>query len=61
MEDDTSAFTIEINLEGIRIIHSALDFSYKNWSGGDAQDQIDLEEVRRIFYKILLEHQFENS
>ena len=58
MQDDY--YQIELPIEAVRLIHKSLDFHYKKWAGGEPQEQEDLHMMRDNFYRIILEHQFEN-
>ena len=53
-------YQIELPIEAVRLIHNSLDFHYKKWPGGPPQEQEDIQMMRDNFYKIILEHQFEN-
>jgi len=59
MEDD-EYWSIELNIKGIRLIHSGLSQAVDKWSGGDADEQQDLIAMRDNFYKLILEYQFDN-
>ena len=58
MNDDY--YQIELPIEAVRLIHKSLDFHYQKWAGGHPQEQEDLLMMRDNFYKIILEHRFEN-
>ena len=53
-------YNIELPIEAIRIIHKGLSQAVEKWSGGEPQEQEDLIAMRDNFYRIVLEHQFEN-
>ena len=53
-------YQIELPIEAVRLIHKSLDFHYQKWAGGEPQEQEDLQMMRDNFYKIILEHRFEN-
>jgi len=53
-------YNIELPIEAIRIIHKGLCQAVEKWSGGEPQEQEDLIAMRDNFYRIVLEHQFEN-
>ena len=59
MEDD-EYWSIELNIKGIRLIHSGLSQAVDKWSGGDADEQQDSIAMRDNFYKLILEYQFDN-
>ena len=52
-------YSIETSIDGIRIIHRGLVLALKNWAGGDPQEQIELIKMKENFYRMILEHQFE--
>ncbi len=58
--DEEGYYHIELPIEGIRLIHTGLSQAVERWPGGDAEEQIDLIMMRDNFYKIMLEHKFEN-
>ena len=58
--DDDQYWSIELNIKGIRLIHSGLDQAVKKWSGGNPDEQQDLIAMRDNFYKLILEYQFDN-
>ena len=60
MEDD-SYVSIELNIDAIRIIHTGLSQAVQKWSGGDPDEQSNLIAMRDNFYKLILEHQFNNE
>ena len=51
---------LELPIEGIRLIHTGLSQAVERWPGGDAQEQENLIMMRDNFYRIVLEHQFDN-
>ena len=58
MEDEY--WSIELNIKGIKLIHSGLSQAVEKWSGGHPDEQQDLIAMRDNFYKLILEYQFEN-
>ena len=58
--DDEGYYHIELPIEGIRLIHTGLSQAVKSWPGGDPAEQLDLIMMRDNFYKIILEHRFDN-
>ena len=58
MEDEY--WSIELNINGIRLIHTGLSQAVEKWSGGDPEEQQDLIAMRDNFYKLILEYQFDN-
>ena len=59
MEED-EYWSIELNIKGIKLIHLGLSQAVEKWSGGDPVEQEDLLAMRDHFYRIMLEHRFEN-
>jgi hypothetical protein len=59
MEED-EYWSIELNIKGIRLIHSGLSQAVEKWSGGDPDEQQDLIAMRDNFYKLILEYQFDS-
>jgi hypothetical protein len=42
------------------VIHTGLSQACNKWAGGDPVEQEDLLTMRDHFYRIILEHRFEN-
>ena len=60
MEDDFQYYHLELPIEAVRVIHTGLSQAVEKWSGGDPAEQEDLLAMRDHFYRIMLEHSFEN-
>lgn len=58
--EDEEYWSIELNIKGIRLIHKGLSQAVEKWSGGDPEEQQNLIAMRDNFYKLILEHQFDN-
>ena len=58
--EEEEYWSIELNINGIRLIHTGLSQAVEKWSGGDPQEQQDLIAMRDNFYKLILEYQFDN-
>jgi|TARA_B100000497_G_C7665847_1_gene401434 hypothetical protein len=58
--DEEGYYHIELPIEGVRLIHTGLSQAVQRWPGGDAQEQEDLIMMRDNFYRIILEHRFDN-
>jgi|TARA_R100001509_G_scaffold68877_1_gene38178 hypothetical protein len=61
MEQDDQYYRLELPIEAVRVIHTGLSQAVNKWSGGDPMEQEDLLSMRDHFYRIMLEHQFENT
>tara|TARA_R100001480_G_scaffold72594_1_gene83584 strand:- start:425 stop:616 length:192 start_codon:yes stop_codon:yes gene_type:complete len=59
MEDD-HYYNIELNIRGIRLIHTGLKQAVEKWAGGEPEEQEDLISMRDNFYRLVLEHQFQS-
>ena len=59
MEDD-QYYSIELNIRGIRLIHTGLKQAVEKWGGGEPEEQEDLISMRDNFYRMVLEHQFQS-
>ena len=59
-DDDGEYWSIELNIQAVRLIHKGLSQAVNKWSGGDPQEQEDLISMRDNFYKMILEYQFNN-
>ena len=58
--DEDSYYHLELPIEAVRIIHTGLSQAVEKWSGGDPMEQEDLLTMRDHFYRIMLEHRFDN-
>ena len=55
--NDEEYMSIELNIHGIRCIHTGLSQAVEKWSGGDPQEQANLIAMRDNFYRLILEYQ----
>ena len=53
-------YDIRVNEAWVQCVHQAVTKYLDTWPGGDPMEQEDLITMRDNFYKIMLEHQFEN-
>ena len=60
MEDEDQYYQLELPIQAVRIIYTGLSQACQKWSGGDPMEQEDLLSMRDHFYRIMLEHRFEN-
>jgi hypothetical protein len=60
MDEDDKYYRVELPIEAVRVIHTGLSQAVNKWSGGDPMEQEDLLAMRDHFYRIMLEHRFEN-
>ena len=60
MDEDDQYYRVELPIEAVRVIHTGLSQAVNKWSGGDPMEQEDLLAMRDHFYRIMLEHRFEN-
>mgnify|MGYP003149557386 CR=1 FL=1 len=60
MDEDDKYYRVELPIEAVRVIHMGLSQACNKWSGGDPMEQEDLLAMRDHFYRIMLEHRFEN-
>ena len=59
MDDDY--YSIELNIRGIRLIHTGLSQAVQKWSGGEPEEQENLIAMRDNFYRLILEYQFDST
>ena len=59
-EEEGNYYSIELNIRGIRLIHTGLSQAVQKWSGGEPQEQENLIAMRDNFYRLILEHQFDS-
>ena len=59
--EEESYYHLELPIQAVRIIHVGLSQAVNKWSGGHPLEQEDLITMRDHFYRIILEHQFENT
>jgi hypothetical protein len=58
--NEDSYYHLELPIEAVRIVHTGLSQAVEKWSGGDPMEQEDLITMRDHFYRIMLEHRFDN-
>ncbi len=59
-QEEGNYYSIELNIRGIRLIHTGLSQAVQKWSGGEPQEQENLIVMRDNFYRLILEHQFDS-
>jgi hypothetical protein len=47
--------TINCNLAALRLLHKSVTESYKNWPGGDPNEQVELEMLRDGLFCVLMD------
>ena len=52
---------IQCNLSALRLLHKVVNDAYKNWPGGDPDEQVELEIVRNGLYALLMETLLQND
>ena len=52
---------IQCNLSALRLLHKVVNDTYKNWPGGDPDEQVELEIVRNGLYALLMETLLQND
>ena len=59
-QEEGNYYSIELNIRGIRLIHTGLSQAVQKWSGGKPEEQEHLIAMRDNFYRLILEHQFDS-
>ena len=59
-QEEGNYYSIELNIRGIRLIHTGRSQAVQKWSGGEPQEQEHLIAMRDNFYRLILEHQFDS-
>ena len=54
-------YHIEMPIEGVNTVYTALSHAVDRWAGGEPQEQVDLMAMRDNFYRIVLEHKFDSQ
>lgn len=52
---------IECNLAALRILHKSVTEAYKNWPGGDPNEQVELELIRDGLFALLMDILLQND
>lgn len=47
--------TINLNLAALRLLHKSVTQTYKNWPGGDPNEQVELEIIRDGLFAVLMD------
>ncbi len=58
---DEQIFDVKLNGAALKIILALLDKAYRDWPGGDPEEQLNLQRMRTGFYKIYMECVFNIS
>lgn len=53
--------SITCNIPTLRTMHDCVTKCYKNWAGGDPEEQLKLDEMRRGLYVILMDALLDND
>lgn len=61
MQEDDVIVQIDFPLESLRLVHACVARCYETWPGGDPQDQIDLEDLKRELWTILMSTLYETE
>ena len=61
MEDNQMITTISVETDALRLLHRAVSEAYTNWSGGDANEQACLLNMKTQLYAALLDHLLESG
>jgi len=59
-QEEGNYYSIELNIRGIRLIHTGLSQAVQKWSGGEPEEQENLIAMRDNFYRLILENQFDS-
>ena len=59
-QEEGNYYSIELNIRGIRLIHTGLSQAVQKWSGGEPEEQENLIAMRDNFYRLILEYQFDS-
>ena len=63
-DDDDVVYSLDLNIDAIRALHSHLEYSIQMWPGAPrrpAEEQEFLQYLRSTMFTILLEHNFSNN
>ena len=53
--------TISVDAEALRVLHRVVAQAYDNWSGGDANEQACLLNMKTQLYAALMDHLLESG
>jgi len=53
--------SIACNLAALRILHKSVAYTYKNWPGGDPNEQVELEILRDGLFALLMDTLLHND
>ena len=59
MEDNQLFTTISVDVDALRLLHRSVAEAYDNWSGGDANEQVGLLNMKTQLYAALMDHLLE--
>ena len=63
-DDDDVVYSLDLNIDAIKALHSHLEYSIQMWPGAPrrpAEEQEFLHYLRNCMFTMMLEHSFENN
>ena len=52
---------LNCNLAALRVVYKSICNSYDNWPGGDPEEQVNLEKIKKDLYAVLYSILLEND
>lgn len=60
-DDEDIEVTLKLSLPTLRALHDCVQKSYRQWPGGDPQEQVNLEIMASGLYVVLMDSLLEND
>jgi len=61
MDEKEIKVSLTVDLRALRILYEAVCRAYDTWPGGDAQEQVNLEKMKKDMYRCLYDTLLEND
>lgn len=61
MDERNINVSINLNLAAVRLLYRTLCKAYENWPGGDPEEQVGLEMMKKDMYRILYDTLLKND
>lgn len=61
MDEKEIKVSLTVDLRALRILYKAVCRAYDTWPGGEPQEQVDLENMKKDMYRCLYDTLLEND
>ena len=61
MEEDIPYIQLDLDVEDVRILYSAVNKHLEVWAGGDAEEQSNLVRMKFFLFRVLTEFSYDSN